>query len=78
MQPMSGGDVTGEDSDFAFQTLDLHRIYAGTDTRNERCWRLLERVGMRREAHFRHEYCIGGEWIDSYVYATLEGERRGG
>jgi RimJ/RimL family protein N-acetyltransferase len=61
---------------FGFVQLDLHRIDATTDVRNERSWRLMERVGMRREAHFVHSSYINGEWIDDYVYAMLDSEWR--
>lgn len=57
-----------------FQQLGLHRIVAETDVRNERSCRLLERVGLRREAHFRHDHFINGEWVDSYLYAILDEE----
>ena len=30
-----------------------HRIYAECDPRNVPSWKLLEKVGLRREAHFR-------------------------
>ena len=59
---------------FGFTVLGLHRIVAATDVRNQRSWRLLERVGMRREAHFRHDLLDDGEWIDDYLYAMLEDE----
>jgi RimJ/RimL family protein N-acetyltransferase len=61
---------------FGFLQLGLHRIVAGMDARNERSWRLAERVGMRREAHFRHDNLVKGEWMDSFVYAMLEDEWR--
>jgi RimJ/RimL family protein N-acetyltransferase len=59
---------------FGYIQLGLHRIVLCTDTRNERSWRLAERVGMRREAHFRHDNFVGGEWMDSFVYAMLDDE----
>ncbi len=59
---------------FGFQQLNLHRIVATTDVRNERSWRLLERVGMRREARFVHNSFIKGEWVDDFVYAMLDNE----
>ena len=31
----------------------IHRVYAECDPRNERSWRLLEKVGLRRETHLR-------------------------
>ena len=57
---------------FAFNRLGIHRICAGVDTRNERSWKLMERVGMRREAHFVDANYEDGQWIDDYVYAMLD------
>lgn len=59
---------------FAFETLQMHRIEARCDVRNERSWRLLERVGMRREGHLQQCAFLKGEWIDDYVYAMLASE----
>ncbi|QDS95119.1 Spermidine N(1)-acetyltransferase [Roseimaritima multifibrata] len=59
---------------YAFSAMELHRIFAGVDTRNERSWRLMERIGMRREAHFIHASLEGDEWIDDFTYAMLEDE----
>lgn len=61
---------------FGFRRLNLHRITASTDVRNERSWRLMERLGMRREAHFIHKHLVHGEWVDDYLYAILEEEWR--
>lgn len=61
---------------FAFDTLKLHRITAATDVRNERSWRLMERLAMRREAHFINDHFENGEWIDDFVYAILDEEWR--
>ena len=41
---------------------------------NEPSWRLMERLGMRREAHLREFEIFKGEWGDLYVYAMLAGE----
>jgi RimJ/RimL family protein N-acetyltransferase len=61
---------------YGFECLDCHRIYAVTTTRNERSWRLAERIGMRREAHFRESELSNGSWRDGLVYALLESEWR--
>jgi RimJ/RimL family protein N-acetyltransferase len=37
-------------------------------------WRLMERLGMRREAHFRQSHQVRGEWDDESVYALLAEE----
>ncbi|WP_434450860.1 GNAT family N-acetyltransferase [Lentzea sp. E54] len=57
-----------------FEDLGLHRIIAQCDPRNEPSWRLMERLGMRREAHFRQNEIFKGEWGDLFVYAMLEDE----
>jgi len=59
---------------FGFRELGMHRISGATDVRNERSWKLMERVGMRREAHFVHDCHSKGEWVDDYLYAMLEDE----
>jgi len=61
---------------FGFVQLGLHRITAATFTDNERAWRLMERVGMRREAHFVHDGFVRGRWVDVYAYGMLEEEWR--
>lgn len=61
---------------FRFVQLGLHRITSATFTDNERAWRLMERVGMRREAHFVHDGFVRGRWVDVYAYGTLEDEWR--
>jgi RimJ/RimL family protein N-acetyltransferase len=52
----------------------LHRITSATSTDNERAWRLMERVGMRREAHFIHDGFVKGRWVDVYAYGILDDE----
>jgi RimJ/RimL family protein N-acetyltransferase len=44
------------------------------DPRNERSLALLERVGMRREAHFVESLWFKGAWADDIVYAILQRE----
>ena len=59
-----------------FEDLELHRLIGRCDPRNVPSWRLLERLGMRREAHFRESEIFRGEWGDEYVYALLATEWR--
>ena len=35
---------------------------------------MLERLGMRREAHFLQNEVVKGEWTDELVYAMLADE----
>jgi RimJ/RimL family protein N-acetyltransferase len=59
-----------------FAGLGLHRIVGRCDARNAASARVLERLGMRREAHFRHNELFKGEWGDELVYALLDEEWR--
>jgi RimJ/RimL family protein N-acetyltransferase len=59
---------------YLFFTLDKHRVYGSTDPRNTACRRMMERVGMRQEAHFRESLWFKGGWVDDVVYAMLRRE----
>ncbi|MDB5105708.1 MAG: ribosomal-protein-serine acetyltransferase [Fibrobacteres bacterium] len=56
--------------------LGAYRIWAVADTRNESSWRMMEKLGMRREGHMVHNCLVKGEWADEYLYALLEKEWR--
>lgn len=60
--------------DLAFGPGDMHRVMARCDVRNDPSWRLMERLGMRREAHFREHAIFKGEWDQEYIYAILRRE----
>jgi RimJ/RimL family protein N-acetyltransferase len=63
--------------DHLFGVLAMHRIIADCDVDNANSYRLLERLGFRREAHHVENYWLGGDrWGDEYVYALLEREWR--
>jgi [ribosomal protein S5]-alanine N-acetyltransferase len=46
------------------------QIRADVDPRNDRCLRLLTRLGFRETGRAERTFCIGGEWSDS-VYLVL-------
>lgn len=58
----------------AFDDLRMHRVIARCDPRNTASWRLMDKLGMRREAHFVRNEFIKGEWTDELVYAILDRE----
>ena len=58
----------------AFGGLGWHRVIGSCDARNQGSVRLMERLGMRREAHFVHSVMVKGAWADELVYAILEPE----
>jgi RimJ/RimL family protein N-acetyltransferase len=59
-----------------FESLGWHRIIGCCDARNTASARLMERLGMRCEAHLRHTEMIKGEWADELVFAMLDHEWR--
>jgi RimJ/RimL family protein N-acetyltransferase len=63
---------------FGFEELGLRRVWADTDPRNAASIRLLEKLGMRREAHFRENVFVKGEWCDTLIYAILRREWQAG
>jgi RimJ/RimL family protein N-acetyltransferase len=60
----------------AFDGLGLHRVVGRCDPRNAPSARLMERLGMRREAHLRENEFVKGEWVGEYIYALLADEWR--
>ncbi|MBA2288190.1 MAG: GNAT family N-acetyltransferase [Ktedonobacteraceae bacterium] len=62
--------------DYAFMTLDLHRVIAITDCENTASVSLLERLGLRREGHFHQNVWFKGSWGDEFLYAILQEEWR--
>ncbi len=61
--------------DACFGPLGLRRVHAGCFTANEPSWRLMERLGMRREEDSRKTGLHrSGEWMDGLIYALLAEE----
>jgi ribosomal-protein-alanine N-acetyltransferase len=62
--------------DFGFGELKLHRIWATCNVLNNASTRVMEKIGMRREAHLLQDVFEKGVWRDSYLYAILESEHK--
>lgn len=62
--------------DLGFGPGDMHRISARCDVRNLASWRLMDRLGMRREAHFREHGIFKSAWDEEFIYAILWQEWR--
>ena len=60
--------------DYLFHTRGKHRVAADCDPRNLASVALLERIGMRREAHHLRSVWWKGEWTDELLYAVLADE----
>jgi RimJ/RimL family protein N-acetyltransferase len=62
--------------ELAFSGLGAHRVSGRLDARNDPSARVLEKLGMRREAHFLENEYVKGEWTDELAYAVLAPEWR--
>lgn len=66
--------------DYAFTHLGARRIIAMCNPQNERSWKLLERLHMRREGlllqniYFKTDSNGAPIWLDTYEYAILKEE----
>ena len=60
--------------DYMFGPLNKHRVGAGADAENSASIALMERLGMRREAHFIQSAWYRGQWTDEVQYAILQSE----
>lgn len=64
----------------AFEDLGARRVVAMCNPENIRSWRLMERLGMRREGHliqniyFKKDTSGNPIWHDTYEYAILKDE----
>jgi RimJ/RimL family protein N-acetyltransferase len=61
---------------WAFDTLELNRVQAETDTRNAASARVLEKLGFLREGTLREDCVVNGDVSDSWVYGLLRREWR--
>jgi len=60
-----------------FEELGLRRVFAQCFAANIPSWRVMEKVGMRREQHtVRESLHRSGEWLDGLMYAILADEWR--
>lgn len=58
-----------------FEELCLRRVRARCFSANVPSWKLMERIGMRREAHLVSGVLHrDGQWMDGYSYALLKDE----
>ena len=60
---------------YSFEDLGVRRVVASCFLDNDTSWRLMERVGMRRETHAIRQFLhSSGRWLDTVGYALLSEE----
>ncbi len=60
--------------DYLIKHLKKHRIIASVDPKNINSIKLFEKLGFRKEAHFKKSLFFHGEWVDDVIYAILADE----
>ena len=64
--------------EYAFKNCKVHRIMARCDPENPASWKVLEKIGFRREGHFkqfgtfRNDESGNPIWHDAYEYGLLK------
>ncbi len=59
---------------YLFKELHKHKIITSIDPENVNSIKLVERIGFRKEAHFKESLYLNGRWVDDLVYAILSKE----
>ena len=57
--------------DHGFREVDLNRVEADIDPRNEASGRLLEKLGFRKEGFMPQRWLVHGEYADTVFYGLL-------
>ncbi|MCK9792954.1 GNAT family N-acetyltransferase [Isoptericola sp. 4D.3] len=70
--------IAGALLELAFAELGLHRVTAGCFAANTASWRVMEKLGLRREQHgVGDSWHAELGWVDGYTYGMLAEEWRG-
>jgi RimJ/RimL family protein N-acetyltransferase len=70
-------EAVREELRICFEEIGVRRVIAQCFADNEPSWRLMERLGMRREQHSKQDSLHrNGEWLDGMTYALLADEWR--
>lgn len=58
----------------AFEHFHIHRVFVRCDGRNHHSAKLMQKLGMRLEAHYREHALFQGEWDEELHFAILDRE----
>lgn len=72
------GEALGALLDHAFGAMNLNRVEADTDPRNEASMRTLQRLGFSKEGLLPERWIVDGELSDSVLYGLLSRHWRAG
>jgi RimJ/RimL family protein N-acetyltransferase len=67
-----GEEVTRLMVEYAFNELNLYKIYAGINSANIGSWRCAERNGLTREAILKKAQYVNGKYHDLLIYSLFK------
>ena len=59
---------------YAFENLQLHKVFGGTDEHNTAMQKLFLGVGFKQEGRLRHVTYFNGKYSDNFYYGILKDE----
>lgn len=60
--------------EFLFQQVNVHKVVAYCYAKNIGSWKVMEKLGMQKEAHFRAHTLLDNQWHDEFIYSLLASE----
>ncbi|WP_052380200.1 MULTISPECIES: GNAT family N-acetyltransferase [unclassified Pseudoalteromonas] len=57
-----------------FQQMNVHKLTAQCLVDNDASWKLMEKLGMKKEGTLRAHYKISEKWFDGFCYGILNKE----
>ena len=57
--------------DYAYNELDLNKLYLYTETSNNSAQRLFEKIGFEKEGLLRNDLFHNGKKVDRYIYGII-------
>lgn len=53
---------------YLFNEIDKQKIKASIDPRNLASMAMIEKLGFKKEAHYKKSFFLRGEWVDDVIY----------
>jgi len=57
--------------DFSFSQLGMHKVTAYCDSRNAPSVKILNKLGMDQEGHYKHHIYRDGQWSDTLAFGLI-------
>lgn len=58
--------------DYLFNQVGKQKIKASVDPRNKASIAMIEKLGFKKEAHYKKSFFLRGEWVDDVIYGLIK------